>query len=105
MDLSMTSGRIVMAAILSNYRTLTIPILGALSILEGEWTSCGEGTRSLTRRAGEMTESDLTTGARRSTVERGKGFGYLIDIDGVIYRGGRLIKGVDRFIADLRERD
>ena len=26
-------------------------------------------------------------------------FGYLIDMDGVIYRGGHLIPGADRFIA------
>ena len=26
-------------------------------------------------------------------------FGYLIDMDGVIYRGGQLIPGADRFIA------
>ena len=30
--------------------------------------------------------------------------GYLIDMDGVIYRGSELIPGADRFIADLRER-
>jgi NagD protein len=28
--------------------------------------------------------------------------GYLIDMDGVIYRGGRLIPGADHFIRDLR---
>jgi NagD protein len=28
--------------------------------------------------------------------------GYLIDMDGVIYRGNELIPGADRFIADLR---
>lgn len=28
--------------------------------------------------------------------------GYLIDMDGVIYRGSRLIPGADRFVADLR---
>ncbi len=31
--------------------------------------------------------------------------GYLIDMDGVIYRGNELIPGADRFIADLRERE
>jgi NagD protein len=30
-------------------------------------------------------------------------FGYLIDMDGVIYRGGHLIPGADRFINDLRQ--
>jgi ribonucleotide monophosphatase NagD (HAD superfamily) len=29
-------------------------------------------------------------------------YGYLIDMDGVIYRGGQLIPGADRFIHDLR---
>jgi NagD protein len=29
--------------------------------------------------------------------------GYLIDMDGVIYRGPQLIPGADRFIAELRE--
>src|SRR5947209_6679323 len=31
--------------------------------------------------------------------------GYLIDMDGVIYRGGELIPGADRFIAELRAAD
>jgi NagD protein len=31
--------------------------------------------------------------------------GYLIDMDGVVYRGHELIPGADRFIAELRERD
>src|SRR5688572_23611956 len=31
--------------------------------------------------------------------------GYLIDMDGVVYRGGTLIPGADRFIASLREAD
>lgn len=31
--------------------------------------------------------------------------GYLIDMDGVIYRGARLIEGADGFIGDLRSRD
>jgi NagD protein len=29
-------------------------------------------------------------------------YGYLIDMDGVIHRGGHLIPGADRFIAELR---
>jgi len=32
-------------------------------------------------------------------------FGYLIDMDGVIYRGGHLIRGADRFINGLRKND
>lgn len=32
-------------------------------------------------------------------------FGYLIDMDGVIYRGNELIPGADRFIHDLRAND
>ncbi|MBI1347621.1 TIGR01457 family HAD-type hydrolase [bacterium] len=31
--------------------------------------------------------------------------GYLIDMDGVLYRGSELIPGADRFIAQLRERE
>ncbi|QDV36929.1 HAD-IIA family hydrolase [Tautonia plasticadhaerens] len=31
--------------------------------------------------------------------------GFLIDMDGVIYRGGQLIPGADRFIAGLRKAD
>ncbi len=31
--------------------------------------------------------------------------GYLIDMDGVIYRGGHLIPGADRFVNGLREAD
>ncbi len=31
--------------------------------------------------------------------------GYLIDMDGVIYRGGHLIPGADRFINELRQAD
>lgn len=31
--------------------------------------------------------------------------GYLIDMDGVLYRGSELIPGADRFIAQLRKRD
>lgn len=32
-------------------------------------------------------------------------FGFLIDMDGVIYRGSQLIAGADRFITELREND
>ena len=32
-------------------------------------------------------------------------FGFLIDMDGVIYRGSQLIPGADRFITELREND
>ncbi|MBI3823209.1 MAG: HAD family hydrolase [Planctomycetes bacterium] len=32
-------------------------------------------------------------------------FGYLIDMDGVIYRGSQLIPGADRFIHELRTAD
>jgi NagD protein len=31
-------------------------------------------------------------------------FGYLIDMDGVVYRGAQLIPGAERFIATLRQR-
>jgi NagD protein len=31
--------------------------------------------------------------------------GFLIDMDGVIYRGGTLVPGADRFIDELRRRD
>ena len=31
--------------------------------------------------------------------------GYLIDMDGVLYRGKRLIPGADHFIQQLRARD
>jgi 5'-nucleotidase len=31
--------------------------------------------------------------------------GYLIDMDGVLYRGAELISGADRFVRTLRERD
>lgn len=31
--------------------------------------------------------------------------GYLIDMDGVIYRGNQLIDGAERFISDLRDND
>src|ERR1700723_2372325 len=31
--------------------------------------------------------------------------GFLIDMDGVLYRGSELIPGSDRFIQQLRERD
>ena len=32
-------------------------------------------------------------------------YGFLIDMDGVLYRGKRLIAGADRFIAELRRRE
>lgn len=32
-------------------------------------------------------------------------FGYLIDMDGVIYRGNQIISGADRFIHELRRSD
>jgi NagD protein len=32
-------------------------------------------------------------------------FGYLIDMDGVVYRGGDLISGADHFISQLRKAD
>src|SRR5436305_11666320 len=31
--------------------------------------------------------------------------GYLIDMDGVVYRGGHLIPGAERFIRELRDAD
>ena len=31
--------------------------------------------------------------------------GYLIDMDGVIYRGNHLIAGAQRFISELRDND
>ena len=31
--------------------------------------------------------------------------GYLIDMDGVIYRGSELIAGAQRFVRELREGD
>ena len=32
-------------------------------------------------------------------------FGFLIDMDGVLYRGTALIPGADRFVNELRSRD
>lgn len=32
-------------------------------------------------------------------------FGFLIDMDGVLYRGTQLIPGADRFVRELRDRD
>ena len=32
-------------------------------------------------------------------------FGYLIDMDGVIYRGNQLIPGAERFIQELKTHD
>src|SRR4051794_27746072 len=52
-----------------------------------------------------MTDSDVMTGTHRSMPGIGKGLGYLIDMDGVIYRGGHLIQGAERFIRRLRERE
>src|SRR5438045_6467648 len=31
--------------------------------------------------------------------------GYLIDMDGVLYRGSEMIRGADRFVAELRRRN
>src|SRR5688500_5418316 len=31
--------------------------------------------------------------------------GYLIDMDGVLYKGSEMIRGADRFVAELRRRD
>jgi len=50
-----------------------------------------------------MVERDDWTGSGRPTGGSGEALGYLIDMDGVIYRGGRLIPGADRFIGKLRE--
>ncbi len=36
-------------------------------------------------------------------IERESKYGYMIDMDGVIYRGSQLIPGADRFICELRE--
>jgi len=36
--------------------------------------------------------------------QRSRRLGYLIDMDGVIYRGSRVIPGAQRFIANLHER-
>jgi NagD protein len=43
------------------------------------------------------------TGSSRRTDASGTALGYLIDMDGVIYRGGRLIPGAECFIRALRE--
>src|SRR2546421_10582855 len=32
-------------------------------------------------------------------------YGFLIDMDGVLYRGPEMIRGADRFIGHLRERE
>ena len=32
-------------------------------------------------------------------------YGFLIDMDGVLYRGPEMIRGADRFIGELRERE
>ena len=31
--------------------------------------------------------------------------GFLIDMDGVLYRGSEMIRGADRFVQELRRRD
>jgi len=51
-----------------------------------------------------MLQHDTTESAPRA---RGgtPGLGYLIDMDGVVYRGGRPIPGADRFIARLIDED
>src|SRR4051794_22467505 len=38
-------------------------------------------------------------------MESGVRHGYLIDMDGVLYRGSELIPGADQFIRELRARD
>jgi len=45
------------------------------------------------------------SGSPRRTDAPETALGYLIDMDGVIYRGGRLIPGADRFIGALRAAD
>jgi NagD protein len=47
-----------------------------------------------------MADSDTMNRAFRAP-RAAAGLGYLIDMDGVIYRGGRLIPGADRFIGKL----
>jgi NagD protein len=42
---------------------------------------------------------------RRWTIWRNAVIGYLIDMDGVIYRGSQLIPGADRFIQELQKAD
>ena len=32
-------------------------------------------------------------------------FGFLIDMDGVLYRGAEVIPGAERFVRELRDRD
>jgi NagD protein len=44
---------------------------------------------------------DETTMQHNGTPPR---FGFLIDMDGVLYRGSELIPGADRFVRELRER-
>jgi len=48
-----------------------------------------------------MTDSDTMNRALRTRRDEATGLGYLVDMDGVIYRGGRLIPGADRFIGKL----
>jgi NagD protein len=38
-------------------------------------------------------------------VQHSPKFGFLIDMDGVLYRGTELIPGADRFVRELRDRD
>jgi NagD protein len=50
-------------------------------------------------------ESILMNSSTLSLLDRAAGhFGYLIDMDGVIYRGSQVIPGAQSFIADLRVR-
>src|SRR4051794_13912744 len=52
-----------------------------------------------------MIDSKVTNGSPRSKAWGGTSLGYLIDMDGVIYRGGNLIPGAERFIGKLGEGD
>jgi ribonucleotide monophosphatase NagD (HAD superfamily) len=52
-----------------------------------------------------MIESDVWTGPLGPTNGAGEDLVYLIDMDGVIHRGGRLIPGADRLIGKPREVD
>src|SRR5262249_41073326 len=49
---------------------------------------------------GDPVPSSVTRPRRQSVM-----LGYLIDMDGVIYRGSHLIPGADRFIRSLRAAD
>src|SRR5262245_51684250 len=68
----------------------------------------GHGPTRADRRTDRSREHRLTSptspeheNGRRSQTMR---HGYLIDMDGVIYRGKQLIPGADRFVQLLRER-